>query len=153
MTNLETMNMGYLRDAIESDVDLLFEWANEEAVRKNSFSTSEIAYSDHIKWFKNILTKDNEKQYIFMYENQPAGQIRIKINEQEAEIGYSICVEKRKLGLGKEMIALLYQKVKQDYPNIKRLTAKVKPDNTASQKVFSDTGYALKFYAYEIEME
>lgn len=41
--------MGYLRDAVERDVDLLFQWANDESVRKNSFSTQDISYNDHVK--------------------------------------------------------------------------------------------------------
>lgn len=144
--------MRYLRDAVESDVNLLFQWANEKCVRKNSFLSHEISYNEHIIWYKDILEKENIRQFIYMHDNEPVGQIRITINGQEAEVSYSICVEKRQMGYGKEMLALLNQRVKQDYPDIKKLIAKVKPENIASQKVFSDIGYDLKFYAYEIEL-
>lgn len=145
--------MGYLRDAEESDVDLLFQWANDESVRKNSFSTQDISYNDHVKWFKNVLSFKNIRQFIFIHDGEPVGQIRMSLQGQEAEIGYSVCKEKRQMGFGKEMLFLLTQKVKQDYPQLKKLTAKVKPDNIASQKAFLDMGYDLKYYNFEIDLQ
>ena len=38
----------YLRVADASDMDLIFQWANEPLVRKNSFSTREITYKEHV---------------------------------------------------------------------------------------------------------
>lgn len=145
--------MGYLREATEDDIDLLFEWANETGVRKNSFSEKAITYKEHIEWFKNLQSKEHVKQFIFICHGQPAGQIRITIDSDEAEIAYSIRAEKRHMGLGKEMLALLALQVKQEYPEVKKLTAKVKPDNLASQQAFLGMGYEQKYYAYEIEVD
>ena len=44
------MKDGYLRLAEMEDMDLLFTWANEEMVRKNSFSTRKITYEEHVIW-------------------------------------------------------------------------------------------------------
>jgi len=44
--------MGYLRKAERRDADLLFQWVNEDLVRQNSFSTKEILYSEHIRWYE-----------------------------------------------------------------------------------------------------
>ena len=87
--------MGYLRETTEDDADLLFEWTNDASVRENSFSTDEISYDEHIRWFHHMLADDTIRQYIYMHEGEPAGQIRITIDGQTAEIGYSICKEKR----------------------------------------------------------
>lgn len=145
--------MGYLRKAVKQDIDLLFEWVNEEAVRKNAFSTGRISYDEHQKWFENLLAREDAGQYIFEQEDEPVGQIRVCVNDDEAEIDYSICKEKRGLGYGKEMLRLLAERIKQDFPKVKKLTAKVKPDNTASQKVFLDMGYAEKYRFYELEVD
>ena len=40
-------NLQYLRLAAEDDTELLFQWANEALVRKNSFSGEKILYSQH----------------------------------------------------------------------------------------------------------
>ena len=43
---------GYLRQADEKDMDLIFQWANEPVVRKNSFTIDMIAYEEHKEWYK-----------------------------------------------------------------------------------------------------
>ena len=145
--------MGYLRDAEKGDMDLLFQWVNDSAVRKNSFSIADITYDEYVKWFEDMLSNDYVKQYIYIYNDEPAGQIRITINEQEAEIAYSISVVKRCMGLGNEMFILLAQKVQKDFPGVIKLTVKVKPDNIASQKTFLDMGYEQKYSAYQIAVD
>lgn len=145
--------MEYLRDATERDIDLLFDWANETSVRAASFNSHEIEYEEHKKWFKDLLSRDDAKQYIFVQGNEPIGQIRIYVNDTEAEIGYSICAEKRGAGYGKEMVSLLVEQMKKDFPKVKKLTAKVKPGNAASQKVFLDIGYVEKYRFYELEID
>ncbi len=147
------MNVGYLRKATEQDTDLLFQWANEKSVRDHAFSTKKIAYKDHIKWFKEILYKDDAMQYIYMHDGQAVGQVRVNCTDIEAEIDYSICAEKRGLGYGRDMIGLLYEQVRQDFPQIKKLTAKVKINNIASHRVFLNTGYKNVYSVYEMEIE
>lgn len=145
--------MGYLRYAVKEDAELLFHWANESTVRKNAFSSAPISHEEHIKWFDNMLMRRDAKQYIYMCDEQPAGQIRIAVSGDTAEISYSICLEKRCMGYAKEMVTLLQRQVQKDFPEIKKLTARVKPDNIASQKVFLDTGYTHKCSVYEIETD
>ena len=145
-------NLQYLRLAAEDDTELLFQWANEALVRKNSFSGEKILYSEHLKWFEKILGQENTKQYIFVYNDSPIGQIRITVSGEYAEISYSICEKERGKGHGKELLDLLKEKVKQDFPHVQRLIAKVKPDNIASQAVFLNKGYVEKYRLYEMEL-
>ena len=88
-----------------------------------------------------------------MYDNEPVGQARITVCGETAEIGYSICAEKRGMGHGKNLLRQLYKQVREDVPEVKKLIAKVKPDNIASQKVFVDAGYLEKYRAYEISLD
>lgn len=144
---------GYLRDVLAEDMDLLYEWANDLNVRNNSFSTAQITYEEHKEWFAQLLSRDDCKQYIYIYDNEPIGQVRITILEDKAEIGYSICAEKRGMGHGKNLLQLLYSRVREEFPNIKKLVAKVKSENIASQRAFLEVGYLKKYEAYEIKME
>lgn len=144
--------MQYLRLATEDDTELLFQWANEVLVRKNSFSEEKISYSEHLKWFKNISIQENVKQYIFVHNDRSIGQIRIIVSGECAEISYSICEKERGRGYGKEILNLLKEKVKQDFPHVQRLIAKVKPDNIVSQAVFLNSGYMEKYRLYEMEL-
>lgn len=140
----------YLRRATENDMDLLFEWVNEPGVRKSAFSSRSILYEEHQKWYKNILNKDNCMQYIYIYANEPIGQVRIDIFGDIAEVDYSVCAEKRGIGHGKRILSLLNKQVKKDAIEVKRLVAKVKPENVASKKAFLDIGYVEKYVELEL---
>ena len=41
----------YLRLVDDKDMKLLFDWRNDEVVRKNSFSTEPIDWEEHVSWF------------------------------------------------------------------------------------------------------
>ena len=143
---------GYLRKADKNDMDLLFQWANDRTVRNNSFSTKQIQYEEHKQWYQNLLNRTDCIQYIYMQELEAIGQVRLTINGSVAEISYSICEEKRCMGYGKTILRLLYKQVKEDFPQIKKLIAKVKPENTASRKVFTEVGYRECDNVFEIEV-
>lgn len=144
---------GYLRTVTEDDMELLFEWANEQNVRKNSFSSKDISFEEHQKWFQKLLIDKNCRQYIYEYENEPTGQIRIQIIGAIAEISYSICAEKRGLGHGKVMLQLLCEEVKNALPAVQKLVGFVKPDNIASQVVFEEVGFDETCHKYELMLD
>lgn len=141
-----------LRRAVWQDIDLLFEWANDIQVRQNSFCTNPISYEEHTVWFKKILQDEHWVQYIYEYENEAIGQIRLHLIEKEAEISYSICKEKRGQGFGKKMLYQLKQQIAIDFPEVVKLTAYVKPENISSKKIFLNNGFVEKYSLYEFNM-
>lgn len=143
--------MVYLRKAVQSDMDLLFEWANDPAVRKNSFRSDPIPYADHVKWFNHIMGDENVLQFILMDEDNPIGQIRLNLDNEEAEIGYSISADYRGKGYGHKTLQLIMRKIQADYPQIKKLVAKVKPENMASKRLFESEGYEMKYSCYSLD--
>lgn len=143
--------MIYLREALQSDVDLLYEWANDPIVRQNSFQTEEIPYDVHREWFDRMMENRNIVQYILMNGEEPVGQIRLMIDGDTAEIGYSISALHRRKGYGRRILQLILEKVKRKYPEIKKLIAKVKPTNIASKKLFESEGYDMKYSCYDLD--
>lgn len=143
---------GYLRKATEADMDLMFVWANEPSVRKNSFVTNEITYAEHKEWFQKLLTDTDCRQYIYMKDNEAIGQARIMASNETAEIGYSICREKRGQGYGQKLLKLVKEQVKCDFPQVQKLIGKVKPHNIASQKAFANAGFWVEYYTYGISV-
>ncbi len=142
----------YLREAVASDVELLYIWANEPMVRKNSFHTEKISYEEHQKWFSGVMTSSECKQYILMDGNEAVGQIRVKTESDIGEISYSVKKEKRCLGYGRMMLGLVREKIKKDFPFVKRIQGKVKPENIASQRVFIEEGFSEVCNVYEISV-
>lgn len=127
----------YLREATVEDTMLLFVWANDLLVRQNSFSSKNIVWDEHRKWFELALSNDNVKIYVLQYNELPVGQIRIENNGSEWRIGYSIDDSWRGNGYGRQMLCLLESKVVDGT----HLLGEVKRENIASQKIFEELGY------------
>ncbi len=134
--------------AVNDDIDLLFQWANDPVVRQNSFNSNPIPYEDHVAWFQRMMGNENIFQYILMEDKEPVGQIRLTIENDEAEIGYSIASNQRGKGYGHRILQLIVEEIKDNYPGIKCLIAKVKPDNKASNRLFVGEGYKLNYVEY-----
>lgn len=135
----------YLREATDSDMDLLFEWANDKDVRKNSFNSEPIPYENHVKWFNRIMSDDTVLQFIMCDRNEPIGQIRLNIEGDRAYIGYSISPDRRGQGFGERMLKLTIGKVKEENAknhNIKTLVGQVKYENPASARAFEKCGFS-----------
>ena len=142
----------YLRKADCSDCDLLYEWANNPDVRQNAFNSEHISYDTHCKWFEKIMSDCNTLQYILMQNDTPLGQVRLTINNDEAEIDYSIDSSKRGEGYGKRILALVSSEIAQNHTQITRLIGRVKENNTASKHCFEANGFEKVFVQYELDL-
>lgn len=144
--------MLYLRKTKPSDIDILFEWANDEEVRKNAFSTAAICYEEHIAWFNEMMEHPNKVQYILMSDDNPIGQVRLSINKNSAEIGYSISKHNRGCGYGRSIIQLVKQQVLVEYPEVTKLIGRVKPSNAASLQCFIKNGFQEEYRQLEYDL-
>lgn len=125
-----------LREADIKDAELLFNWANEIDVRKNSINQEPIVWENHLKWFTKKLNDSETKILILMSEEKLLGQIRIDLIDSYWNIDYSIENQYRGKGLGNEIVKLVLNK----YEDFK-FKATVKKQNKASTKVFANLGF------------
>lgn len=137
-----------LRSVTKDDMQLLYDWRNDEVVRQNSFNKDIIPWENHQKWFMNMLSNLNEHAYILMDEDEAIGQVRLSVDGDEAEITYSIEEQYRYLEYGKIILQLVENVVASEMPDVK-LVAKVKSDNVASQHIFEKLGYEIEYVAYK----
>lgn len=138
-----------LRKATKDDIDLLFLWANDAVVRANSFSSEPILFEHHKEWFDEQLHDMNTMIYIYLFNEQPVGQVRINISGKVATVGYSIDEKYRMQGHGKTMLRLLEGQLKEDYPFVEKIRAEVKGENAASIHAFRAVGYDDKCLVFE----
>lgn len=141
----------YLRFANENDLLMLYEWANDQKVRQNSFSTNKIKLDEHKRWFYDKLKSDKTDMYIYIYANIAVGQIRIDYENNIGTISYSIADAYRGYGLADRMLELAEKKVKENRKEIDILRASVKFENKISQRKFENRGYS-KYITYEKKM-
>jgi RimJ/RimL family protein N-acetyltransferase len=130
----------FLREArTNKDALQLFDWVNDEDVRKNSLNTNQISIIDHFTWFQAKTKSATTRIYLLTDEFDSAiGQIRVdKVNEYY-EIDYSISNAHRGRGLGNKIVELLITQM----GNV-NLLAKVKKTNLPSIKVFVNNGFKL----------
>ncbi len=141
-----------LREVNSSDMDLLFAWANDPEVRRNSFHTESIPYDDHVRWFQKMMNNDNIAQLLLIDDDVPVGQIRLNIDGEVAEVSYSIAAGSRGRGYGRSILRLIKSYSVENYPTIKKLVAKVKPDNGPSNRLFQSEGYNTEYYYYSYDI-
>lgn len=122
-----------LREASDHDAYLLFKWANDKAVRKNSFSQEEITWSSHLKWFNSRIKSEKTRIFILTFNNINAGQIRFDLKEDNYWlIDYSIDIDQRGKGYGLQIIEMGIK----SFPIPAKFMAKVKLLNLPSIKIF-----------------
>lgn len=125
-----------LRDADIGDAELLFNWANDIAVRANSINQEPIIWENHLNWFTSRLNDSETKILILTSGGDSLGQIRIDLIDGFWNIDYSIDSQLRGKGLGKEIVRLLINKF-ESY----KFKATVKKQNKASINVFVNLGF------------
>jgi len=130
------------RDVRITDEKLLFDWANDNLVRQQSFNSQKIDYPTHQKWFAQKLA-DHRSLFWIAEQNQNAiGLVRFDIQEDHAVIGISIDSKYRGKGYGSKILELSSNAFLQifDLP----IYAYIKKNNPASIKSFQKAGFHLK---------
>ena len=118
------------------NAELLFDWANDNTVRRNSLSTRGILWEEHLKWFGSKLHSQS-KIYLLYNDKIPVGQIRFDFINEFWVIDYSIDEKYRGKGFGKIILELAIKKFKKG----DTLKAKVKNENISSLKIFQKIGF------------
>jgi spore coat polysaccharide biosynthesis predicted glycosyltransferase SpsG/RimJ/RimL family protein N-acetyltransferase len=128
-----------LRKATMEDAELLFNWANDLTVRRNSFNITPIIWNNHIAWLEEKLTSKESILLILTAGSDSIGQIRFDSGPDGFwYIDYSIADKFRGKGYGKHIVELSLEQVKKEIKNVK---AEVKAGNIASCKVFEALGF------------
>lgn len=126
-----------------NDLDLLFDWANDPDVRKNSIHTSVISYEEHQGWFREKMLSTNSDLFIYCKENENIGHIRLDYKLNTAIINFSIDKNYRGKGHGTNMLKLAERIIRENKNDITCLEAVVKKNNLPSQMSFLKLDYNI----------
>lgn len=130
-----------LRKANMRDINFIYELANDPEVRKNSFNSKSISFTEHEKWFEHAIQDDSLLFYVLFSNDTPVGQIRVKIKDGKGLISYSVAKPYRGKGYGGKMLNKIEEIVKKERTDIDELVAEVKIENTISRKKFQTQQY------------
>lgn len=130
-----------VRHANWKDVDLLWHWANDPIVRENSFHPDPIPMDEHIKWFKDKMNSTDTLFLIIEHDQKPVAQIRYDlVDNNEAEINFSVASEHRGKGFGTKTLKLT-SSIACEELGIERIKGIVFSSNDASNRVFIKAGF------------
>jgi UDP-2,4-diacetamido-2,4,6-trideoxy-beta-L-altropyranose hydrolase len=138
---LQALNVS-LRRVSQGDCPLLWQWANEPAVRSCSFSSDPIPWDDHTRWFES---KRGNPECIWHIacdaRLRPLGQVRIDLAEgKTGTMNFSVAPECRGRGLGVSILCAALDEVFTT-TGVRVVRAFVKPGNTASVRSFERAGF------------
>ncbi len=136
-----------LRRATLGDKDIIFEWANDEIVRKNSFNSECIKYETHSNWYDGKINDKESIYFIGQIQDQLIGLVRFDRDNQDMNnvvIGIQIDRHYR----GKGLASMLLEKGCNEYLKIKQteIIAYIKEDNLASIRSFEKAGFLFEGY-------
>ena len=123
-----------VRKAVASDCFEYFNWASDPTVRSQSLNTAGLVWESHKKWFEQKLTSQKAELFVLSVGELPIGQVRFDINDESADISYSL----DSLVRGRGWAALCVEKSINAFRSRSAvpLRALVKSDNLASRAVF-----------------
>lgn len=129
---------------------LLYVWRNQANIRQYMVNQQTISKAEHNAWFAALADKTDQQYFVIYYKNQAIGAINIKCHDglplktsRHAEIGLYIGADEYR----NNIVAFAPSLVITDYAfyhlGIKKLSSKVKADNSAALKYNQQLGYLL----------
>jgi RimJ/RimL family protein N-acetyltransferase len=132
---------------------MVFEWRNAPETRKYFFNPGPLLKEGHINWFKQSLQMSSRCLLIAEYDQKPIGVLRYDIYDTEAEIDIYIQPGLSGKGFGTRILQAGHEWIKEFFPRIVKLQAKILPENKASIRIFEKTGFTVKTQIYEKIMD
>ena len=133
--------MPRLRPVHKKDCRLLWQWTNDFHVRAASFSSEQILWEEHVKWFESKLNDPRCIFYISLNsKNVHIGQVRYDVEGTKAIVSLSIDRKYRGKGYGSIILWLSAQKLF-NASDVRVIHAYVKQSNESSIRVFVKTGF------------
>ena len=130
-----------LRDAHADDARLLWNWANDPAVRAASFSSQAISWEEHYQWMARTLRGEESRIWVAEENGCPLGTIRArKASEHRAELAITVAPELRGQGSAPWLIRKGAERTVEMW-GVSELEALIKPKNTSSIKAFEAAGF------------
>lgn len=130
-----------LRRAVQEDMEFFFFWANDPAVRKNSFSQEPISWAEHMDWFKKKINSPWTGMWVMQTPYElPVGQIRFDIDQEVVDINYSLDLIARGRKWGVKLLELGINKIRESAKG-KMIQGRVKKSNPASRRIFLNLGF------------
>ncbi|MFT2008781.1 UDP-2,4-diacetamido-2,4,6-trideoxy-beta-L-altropyranose hydrolase [Pontibacter sp. 13R65] len=141
METLAMISQVTLRNVMEEDMLVIFDWSNDPEVRRRSFNSKPIPLEGHKTWFNLKLKQKDAYLYIAEVNGVAAAHIRFEVAETIGVVSYMISREFRGKGLGHSVLLKGIKKLLEQRPTITNIEGLVQKDNQASVRAFEKAGF------------
>jgi len=125
-----------IRKAVDTDVELYFQWANNDEVRQNAVSSEPIVFENHLSWFSSRINSQTSRLYVGLWNGFAVGQIRFDLHNNSWEIDYSVDSNHRNMGFGEMLIRKGMSELLSEFQTDLTIVGLVKSQNIPSAEVF-----------------
>ncbi len=119
------------------DLEILYDWRNNPQTQRASRNTNKISREEHKAWLSASLKNPNRQLYIAEENGVPVGTARVDFFNGIHELSWTVSPNVRGRGIGKRMIFLLAQVIKDP------IKAEIRKGNAASIKIAKNAGMKL----------
>lgn len=132
-----------LRPVMAEDAALLFAWVNSPDSLAASLDTHAPVTRDvHEDWFEARLADPLTRIWIIERHGDPVGSVRIQDKGDGPEVAIYIDTPARGAGIAGTALGLALDEAHTVWPGSEAI-ARVRTDNTASQRLFAGAGFVL----------
>jgi len=140
-----------LRPVKREDLKKILGWRNDPEVRTNSITQHIISLDEHTRYWNRFLSNGKNLAYIVVKGGEDIGVLKLEYHDEKtSEVHIILSKDYRGRGIGEAVLAMAKEMALKN--GIKKLIARIKPDNIASVKAFEKCGFTPKTIYYEVEM-
>ena len=130
----------HLKKVTQAHRQLLFDWQQDTRTREFSRDPEPPTWEQHVDWFARTVGNPDIHFYLIIKQNQPCGYVRIHPKTEQDIEGFEVSIAlapgSHGRGIGHQALMTLGQLHAE-----KDLLAYIEPQNTASIKAFTRSGY------------
>ena len=129
----------------------VFDWRNDPTTRAMFVNPELIEFGPHPKWLKDSIDNPNRLLLMVEVKKLKIGWIRFDIKGEIAETSINIKPSERGKKFASKVIAEGINYLCRHQKKIQELIVKIKPENIASKRSFSNAGF--KYQSKENDLE
>lgn len=131
-----------LRFARPDDCDAMHEWRNSPDIRARSNDPRPIPIDEHRRWYRTKLNDPDCVLLVGELAGKPIGVLRYDLRRDQAVVSIFLVPGWTGRGLGRKLLGLGSEWLRQHRPATKLIVAEILQDNEASERAFRAAGYA-----------
>jgi spore coat polysaccharide biosynthesis predicted glycosyltransferase SpsG/RimJ/RimL family protein N-acetyltransferase len=129
------------RPARMDDAKLLLEWRNDSGTRTASRNQSAVSAEGHRSWLTESLADESRTLLVAESAGRAVGTVRFDRAGRRAEIAVTVAPEERARRFGPQIIREAAELYLHAHVGVDRIRAEVRPENEASTKAFTRSGF------------